>query len=135
MNDEEPHAVTSARSVDWDSAVGPFLDDDSVRDLLGVTHRELAVSVANDDVLAVITSDNVPLFPAFQFGEHGELLPGLRSVVRFLRPVVDDSWDVALWLRTKSSDFDGLSAAQLLHNDEVDRVLRIAERDGSIPST
>jgi hypothetical protein len=132
MSDEGLHAVGSCRDLDWNSAVGPFFDDDGVRAQLGITQGELDVYVANSDVLMVVTTDDVSLFPVFQFGEHGETLPGLRSVVRLLLPIVDDSWDVALWLNTKSTDFDGLSAAELLRGNEVDRVLRIAERDGSI---
>jgi hypothetical protein len=133
MSDKEPLSPAFGREAEfWDAAVGPFLDEDGVQRLTGLTRDELAAAVANDDVLAVITSDGVPLFPVVQFGEHGELLPGLRPTVGLLHPIVDDPWDVALWLQVNSSDFDGLTAAQLLRNADIDRVLRIAKRDGSI---
>lgn len=66
---------------DWDASVGPFLDEEGARLLTGLSADELAGHHASSDILAVVTSDGIPLFPAALFGPHGELLPGLRSVV------------------------------------------------------
>lgn len=114
----------------WDARVGPFYDERGVRILTGLSAVELASHIASSDILAVVTSDGISLFPDFQFGPHGELLPGMRSVVPLLLPISDDNWDVALWL-CASGEFDKPSAAELLRMGEIDRVLTIAKRDGS----
>lgn len=114
----------------WDATVGPFLDERGARLLTGLSAVELASHIASSDILVVVTSDGIPLLPAFQFGPHGELLPGMSSVISLLLPISDDNWDVALWLCT-SGDFDGPSAAELLRMGEIEGVLTIAKRDGS----
>jgi hypothetical protein len=117
---------------DWDTSVGPFLDAGGAQLLTGLSASELGDHIASNTVLAVTTSDGISLFPVFQFGPHGELLPGMDSVTSLLLPICDDSWDLALWFCTKSLEFDGLSAAELLRAGEIKRVRTIAKRDGSI---
>ena len=113
----------------WDSRVGPFYDAAGVRALTRLTPTELASCVAAGDVLEVITSDGTPLYPTFQFGPRGELLPALRIVAHTLLPISDDSWDVALWLVTPSAAFDGTNAAELLKAGKDEYVVSAAQRD------
>jgi hypothetical protein len=93
--------------VDWAAAVGPFLDEAGTRRLTGLSSSALGALIVSNDILAVTTSDGAVLMPSFQFGLHGELLPRLRSVAALLRPVCDDSWDLALWLLAPSVDWAG----------------------------
>jgi hypothetical protein len=116
--------------MDWNTSVGPFLDEMGVRLLTGLSASQLSDHIASQNVLSVRTSEGIPVFPVFQFGVHGELFPGMSSVAFLLLPISDDSWDLALWLCTKSSGFDGLSAAELLRAGEIERVHRTAKRDG-----
>lgn len=117
--------------VDWAAAVGPFLDEAGTRGRTGLSSSELGALIVSNDILAVTSSDGVVLVPSFQFGLHGELLPGLRSVTALLRPVCDDNWDLALWLLAPSVDFvGGRSAVELLRDGEVEQVFTIAQRDG-----
>jgi hypothetical protein len=116
--------------ADWDESVGPFLDTAGVLTLTGLAESELIGIIVSRKVLVTTTSDGWALFPNFQFGPKGELLPGLPELVTLLAPISDDAWDIALWLRTTSDDFGGVSAAELLHAGEVERVLAVARRDG-----
>ena len=113
----------------WDARVGPFYDADGVAKLTGLSAVELASRVQAGDALAVITSDGVLIYPVFQFGAHGLLLPALRTVAEILRPISDDEWDVATWLVTRSDRFGGMSAASVLRAGDVDVVLAAAHRD------
>jgi hypothetical protein len=134
VQNRQPRVTEEAlkeEQMDWNNSVGPFLDEMGVRRLTGLSASQLSEHIASQNVLSVRTSEGIPVFPVFQFGLNGELLPGMSSVGSLLLPISDDSWDLALWLCTKSSSFDGLSAAELLRAGEIERVHRIAKRDGS----
>ena len=109
--------------------MGPFYDSASAAALAQKTPPELALCVAAGDVLEVITSDGVPLYPSFQFGPRGELPPALRIFSHTLLPISDDMWDVALWLVTPSAAFDGKNAIELLKAGEEEHVISVARRD------
>jgi hypothetical protein len=116
----------------WDSRVGPFLDLAGLHQLTGLDTHEIHARAASGEILEVVTRDQARLYPAFQFGAGGGLLPGLPQVLRYLSPISDDLWDVALWLATPSALFDGLCAADMLQAGDTARVLVAAERDGRI---
>ena len=67
--------------------------------------------------------------PAFQFGPLGQLLPDLADVLPLLDAFSDDSWDKGLWLLAPSADFSGRTAADLLREGLIERVLVAAHRD------
>lgn len=98
----------------WDRKVGPFFDDIGVMNVAALTTDELQTSRHFGDILALEVDDHDFLYPTFQFGDRGELLPRLRDVVQVLRPSMSDEWDIALWLRTASNRLDGRSPARLL---------------------
>jgi hypothetical protein len=118
----------------WDTRVGPYYDELGVQTVTGLTDTELAAQIASNRVLAVTTGDASLLFPVFQFGPHGELLPALPKIAALLDPISDDLWDVALWLHTPTKRFGGMSAVELLHSGRTREVLSAAERDGQILS-
>lgn len=116
----------------WDAHIGPFYDARGVQDVTRLTEPALDATVAAGDILSVSTTDGTELFPVFQFSERGELLPALAQVIRLLTPVTDDLWDIALWLNTRSRDFEGNTAAQILRSGKITRVLHIATRDSHV---
>jgi hypothetical protein len=116
----------------WDDNVGPFYDHAGLQQLTTLSVRSIDAAVVAGDLLGVVTSDNLMLFPVFQFGERGELLPGLSDVAAALVPISDDTWDIALWLLTPSDDFGGLTAAECLREGHAELVLRMAQRDGQV---
>jgi hypothetical protein len=127
-----PSRSTSPTPADedfWDSRVGPFYDAAGAAALTRMTPSELALCVAAGDVLEVTTSHGTPLYPSFQFGPRGDLLPALRVVTHALLPISDDLWDVALWLSTPTQAFDGRSAIEILKAGDTDPVVALAHRD------
>jgi hypothetical protein len=118
----------------WSSHVGPFYDIGGVLAVIGDTEAALDQMVSAGEVLMVLTLDGTKLFPSFQFGPHGELLPSLTMISRLLQPIVDDSWDVALWLTTPISSLDDRSCAEVLLTDDASTVIALAHRDGNILS-
>ena len=126
---------TSDRDDFWDERVGPFYDRSGALPLTGLLEVEFKAKVSTDDILEVLTSDGVQLYPSFQFGPLGELLPGLRGLVEILRPLSDDLWDVAIWLATPTERVDGRSAAEVLKAGGLDSVVEIALHDVEMWST
>jgi hypothetical protein len=79
-------------------AVGPFYTTASLTAFRRVTREAIRQASARGDILRLWTSDAKAVFPAFQFGPHGELLPGLRAVLAVLAEGHDDPWLWAQWL-------------------------------------
>jgi hypothetical protein len=113
----------------WDSRVGPFYDAAGAAAFTGMMPTELALCITAGDVLEVTTSDGTPLYPTFQFGPRGELLPALRVVANTLLPISDDLWDVALWLVTPTLAFDRRSAIEMLRAGDTEPVVALARGD------
>jgi hypothetical protein len=122
----------------WDNAdgsdtlsgdtIGPFYDEDGLARLLGVKPFELAALQEQKLVLSVHTSART-LFPAWQFGARGELLPELPAVRVVLDPVLPNDLTVARWLHTPTPRFDGRTAADLLRSGETATVIAAAMDD------
>jgi hypothetical protein len=68
-------AVEVTRSSPWAEAVGPVLQIDAASGLLGVSPNALRAMAARNEVLEIVTTDRVPLYPAWQFGT-GTVVPG-----------------------------------------------------------
>jgi hypothetical protein len=125
--------VRSISFAFWDRKVGPFLDHSGVSSIAALTASEISVCVEAGALLALATAgDRDTLYPTFQFGDRGELLPGLRNVIASLRPGAADDWDIALWLTTVRAVFEGKRALDLLRDGRIDEVAAAAERDGAI---
>lgn len=126
-----PDVVTDKNM--WDEAIGPFFDTTGLRQWKGVTRQRVNTLRKSNRLIALTSSNNRLLYPAFQFGPAGELLPHLDEVLPALRRSYND-WDAALWLNTPSDDWDGKTAAQVLHegNEEAYRqVLAEARADAA----
>lgn len=81
--------------------LGPFLDTDapSIGRHLGDLYRR------GHHLLACPGVDGKPLYPSWQFDEHGQPVQGLSTVLAILLPVAD-AWTVARWLRTCACELD-----------------------------
>lgn len=66
------------------SRVGPFYDSAGVRAWLGITSVDLDERRSHHTILACTTADGQQIFPTWQFGADGTLLPGLRDVLETL---------------------------------------------------
>ena len=116
------------------SLVGPFYDTAGVRGWLGITSVDLDERRAHHTILACSTADGRQIFPTWQFGADGKLLPGLRDVLETLAGGTDDEWTWALWLTSRvPSQLDGKSAVQwLAEGQDSSRVLDLARRDALV---
>lgn len=113
----------------WDRLIGPFYDELSVAKLLGVSSAALSRQVADGAVLRTVIQDGTNLYPQFQFGPTGELLPRLSEVLSILRQAGPDDWANAQWLNTTVGRYDGRSAAMMLREGHAERVLADATED------
>ncbi len=99
----------------WDDRVGPFYTSAQVGRLLGgVSRQAVADRRERRTLLGMKTADGVVVFPAFQFGEHNEVLAGLPEVLRSFRDSGVDDWTLAGWLSSPSRLLEGHSAAEWL---------------------
>lgn len=114
-----------------DERTGPFFDAASLLDLLQVSPAALTALVQDGDVLAVVSADGLPLYPAFQFDKAGKPLPRLREVLAQLDPALTDPWGDAVWLNAPGDELDGMSPAAALRDGLADDVIRLAGQAGS----
>jgi len=119
----------------WDRKIGPFLDAAGVLNVAALSEHELTVCEEFGDILALPTVGHLDvLYPAFQFGRRGELLPGLREVSRALSEIGIDTWDIALWLTTVRKIYGGKCAIDLIHTGRTEEVVAAAIQDGKNPT-
>lgn len=115
----------------WDVLIGPFLDDSGVETLLHASTDFVSQRVDHGDIICTVTADSTKLYPTFQFGPSGELLPHLAEVLAVLRQDDKDDWGLALWLNAPLRAYGGQSAAALLRQDRADQVIELAVRDAN----
>lgn len=124
---------TQARSqvATLDERGGPFFDSASLLGLLRVSADALTGLVKDRDVLAVVSADGIPLYPAFQFDATGKPLPRLREVLAQLDPALTDAWGDAVWLNAPGNELNGVSPAAALRDGRAEEVIRLAGQAGS----
>jgi hypothetical protein len=113
-----------ARMIELRKAAEPVLETGEVCKLLGVSRETIRKKVDRKQLLALPKGGD-RVFPAFQF-QAGDVVPGLDKVLAALDT---DSPFIALsFLLSKSPDFNGKSASELLQAGEVEPV--VAEARG-----
>jgi hypothetical protein len=111
----------------WDSQVGPFYDTAGLCRWLGISRQAVHDRVRRRVLLAVTTSDGKTVYPAWQFDDAGQALPGMREVLEVFKDIPPNDWAVAVWLTTPDEMLGNLTPAQALRNmDAIDAVRRIA---------
>ena len=119
----------SASDHAWDELIGPFLDEVGVETLLHASTDFVTQRVDNGEIICTVTEDSTKLYPTFQFGPSGELLPHLADVLAVLRQEEEDDWGLALWLNAPVRAFGGRSATALLREGRADQVIEVAVHD------
>lgn len=124
MSDDETDNV-------WNRRLGPFYTVSSGARLLGITEEEILQMVERLEILRLITTDEVQLFPAVQFQE-GTVIDGVPEVLKILKSGIDDPWTWGLWL-TARVRFDGdqehLTALEKLLAGHKEAILLEATHD------
>lgn len=100
-------------------------DSEAVASFLGMPHDHVGVLVAERILLAIPGSDGRTMFPAFQFGPEGQLLPGLREVLDELGPDSQGPEPIAGWFAMRSARL-GQTPAGALRAGRLDEVLHLA---------
>lgn len=112
-------------------AIGPVYETQGVRRLTGLARQQLADRRSRGTILALRTSDDVWLYPAFQF-EDGAVRPWVRRLLDVFRSSADvEWWTVAAWLNTPKTELGSRVPVEAVNADERDQVLALAERAAS----
>ncbi|QNE48660.1 hypothetical protein F1C58_16515 (plasmid) [Glaciihabitans sp. INWT7] len=93
--------------------LGPFYTTASLNKWLEVTRQYVYELSRQRRILVLETSDRVKVYPAFQFGLRGALLPHLPAVLKILDEQLEPTTQ-AMWLITPQTDLDGLTPARWL---------------------
>lgn len=100
-------APTVSTRSEYDRLLGPFYSSTGVMNLLDVpTKQALDDRRKRGTLLAARTSDNIWVYPAFQFDAKARSVrPALKAVLAALKPA--PRWGAALWLVTALPDLGG----------------------------
>ena len=128
----ERAAALTAAGLAWNDAVGPFLDTDGVRTILGGPSRQaVADRVRNRRLLALRTANDGGgtrlVYPLWQF--DGATLNSLDEVlmaVGYDPAEPTHGWHVASWLSAPDPRLDDQRPRDLLTAGSADQVLSMA---------
>src|SRR5690625_3667201 len=99
-NDGQPISDAElAETARLNTRTGPFFTRARIKELLSLTDNEVDELIANHNLLAVTTEDEVELFPAFQLNtDRTQLRENIRCLVQILLASGVDPWVVVYWL-------------------------------------
>jgi len=109
----------------WGAIIGPVYSSSGLQKWLQISRQAVSQQVLNGRILRLTTADGVSVFPAFQFDDTGERLPGLGQVLDALAAGIDDPWTWAAWLNTP--DETGRTQAAKLRQGELTAVCEQAQ--------
>lgn len=128
----ERAAAVTAAGIAWNDAVGPFLDTDGVRSMLGGPSRQaVADRVRHRRLLALRTAEGGGrarlLYPLWQFdGQTLATLPRVLAAAGYDPTERTHGWHVASWLSTPDPVLGGRRPRDLLATGQADGVLAAA---------
>ena len=115
---------------DFDALLGPFYDVESVAELLGIPTAAVRSRATLREFLMLLTEDNFPVFPAFQFIPGGGAVPGLKTVLEALEDFPVNEWTRAIWLVADNPDLDSKTPINwLVEGNPVEAVVVCIRRE------
>jgi hypothetical protein len=106
----------------WRAFLGPLLDAEQVRSLLGIPSLEAVDNLVQAKrVLALPGTADEVVYPAFQFSDDGQPYPTIAEVIEILAPVAETPYTIATWLMSPKPYFDGRSPMQWLKSGRPPR--------------
>ena len=113
----------------WRTFLGPLLDAEQVRSLLGVPSLEAVDNLVRAKrVLALPTSTDEVFYPAFQFDRDGQPYPAIAMIIRILDDVAVTPYTIASWLKSPNDYLEGESPIGWIElGRDQDRVLQEAK--------
>jgi hypothetical protein len=124
----ESMAAVLPASHPFDAVIGPFYNSAGVARRLRVATSTVLHRARQHQLLACPTAEGALVYPTWQFGNDGTLLPGLDKVLETMSKSTDDRWQVALWLRTPSTQLKDETPHDALRRGEAKRVQLLAEQ-------
>lgn len=117
-----PRRPQSPRASTWDEVIGPVYTAHGVARRLGISRHAVAQRARRKTLLSVVTSDNVVLYPAFQFAGD-QVDPAVTAVLLEFRACPVDCWTVAAWFGVPEPALKGLTPRQWLADPHRDVTL------------
>ena len=105
---------------------GPFHTADATARRLRATPESVVARGLKGSLLMAETVEGVPLFPVWQFREHG-MHPRIVELLEIFRDVPVDRWLFVQWATTPNLQLGGLSVVQWLLDPALDEELALAE--------
>ena len=93
---------------------GPFYTTSSLTKWLKVTRQYVFELTRQRRIISLTTNEGHRIYPAFQFGTKGSLIPDLPAVVRELDFYVEPA-TLALWFVTPQLMLGGMTPIEWLH--------------------
>lgn len=128
-------ALAAAAEAAWKERLGPLLEANDVRRMLGVRSRQ-AVSdlAARRRLLALPQRGRRVVYPAFQFGTNGRPFEAIPRVLAEFnaRRAVESRWTIASWFVTPQAPLGGRTPAQWLRaGRDAETVVLAARRSAA----
>ena len=124
----EPTDPTVARSIA--AAVGPCYTVAGMARTLGWTESAVLEAGNHLRLLMLPTSDDVPLFPAFQIVD-GKVVKGLPRVLLILEIGIESPWMWAQWLNVEWPDANPPRKIKYLYDGRIEEAIRDAREAAS----
>lgn len=115
-------------STTWAQIVGPCYTALGMADALGWTEHQVIQAGEDLRLLAMRTSDDLVVYPAFQLHD-GRVVDGLQDVLRILRTGTAGRWT---WAQFLNVTLPGERAQiEILREGRLDEVLRDARNEAA----
>src|SRR5690625_4113414 len=114
--------------------MGPFFTRVLMKELLSLADNEVDRMIATHCLLAVITEDEVELFPAFQFNaDRNQVRASIGHLLQILLASGVNPWVVVYWLTAPIKERENQRPIDLVDQDEQTRnlLLNMAREDAA----
>jgi hypothetical protein len=118
----------------WREVLGPLLDTEGVRDLLGLKNRgQVRDLTASGRLLTLESSEGHELYPAFQFDASGSPYSEIPRVIEIFSGIVETPYMIASWLVSPQDLLEGETPAAWLRSGRDSELVFEAARRSAAP--
>ncbi|WAC50234.1 hypothetical protein [Frigoribacterium sp. SL97] len=115
------------RSSPINLELGPFYTTASLTRWLGVTRQYVHELVRQRRILSLTTADRHKVYPSFQFGGKGAVLPHMPELVAIFENQLEPATQ-AMWLVTPNGDLGGETPAKWLRHGRPSKAVIASAR-------
>jgi hypothetical protein len=118
----------------WREVLGPLLDIEKVRDLLGLKNRGRVRDLsASGQLLELCSPEGHELYPAFQFDANGTPYSEIPRVIQIFSGIVGTSYMIASWFVSPQDLLEGETPAAWLRSGRDSELVFEAARRSAAP--